>query len=208
LQFVIVNWITLLPNSVHSEQNPIEFILIFKEMFFKSSWNSLFKNEGNPFAFKRPSRKWSLIKILPIIPTLFQPYITLKNCVVYGLLDSHVIKHEYFFDYLDYISLHLSTKCFVKIVNRYLFGLKTNRKMLSCVAYQSVINTGHVENVIWWMMSIGWKCLPYDCKWEIPNAQNQIFGYLLMGFARNATIWWLFFHFAVVQKLHQPGESY
>jgi len=143
-------------------------------MFSKSSWNSLFKNEGNPFAFKRPSRKWSLIKILPIIPTLFQPYITLKNCVVYGLLDSHVIKYEYFFDYLDYISLHLSTKCFVKIVNRYLFGLKTNRKMLSCVAYQSVINTGHVENVIWWMMSIDWKCLPYDCKWEIPNAEPDL----------------------------------
>ena len=34
----------------------------------------------------------------------------------------------------------------MKIMHRYLFGLKINRKMLFCVAYQPIINVGYVED--------------------------------------------------------------
>ena len=36
----------------------------------------------------------------------------------------------------------------LKIVNRYLFSLKAKRKIISCVAYQPIINAGHVEGDI------------------------------------------------------------
>ena len=66
----------------------------------------------------------------------------------------------------------------MKIVDRYLFNLKTNRKMLFCAAYQPVINAGYVEDG---MDDIHRLKVFHITVNEIPNAESD-FRVLIDGF--------------------------